>query len=83
MGKKQAYGENYYRVKEMAGLYTDISMSRILSITRERVRQLRIKSSYDNLLAPRKCTRCDGLFAPKHKLKSTCGCKVYSNGKKT
>ena len=80
MDNRYVYGENYYLVKDMAGQYTDSSMSRMLSISRERVRQLRIRTSYEDPLEPRICTKCGDLFTPKHKWRSTCGCKAY--GKK-
>ena len=74
---RYVYGENYYLVKEMAGQYTDISISRMLSISRERVRQLRIRASNEDPLAPRICTKCKNLFTPANRWRSTCGCKGY------
>ena len=76
------YGENYYRVKELAGQYTDAVIARTLSISRERVRQLRIRSGVKAPYDHRQCSECGEWFKPirenkASKFRSTCGCKSY------
>ena len=78
----EKYGENYYRVKELAGQYTDAVIARTLSISRERVRQLRVRSTVKNPYDPRQCSKCGEWFKPAEKdriskFRSTCGCKSY------
>jgi len=78
----EKYGENYYRVKELARQYPDAVIARTLSISRERVRQLRIRSGVKDPYDPRQCSKCGEWFKPDNehkaaKFRSTCGCKSY------
>ena len=76
------YGENFYRVKELAGSHRDTVIAKKLSLSRERVRQLRVMATVKKSYAHRQCTKCDTWFSPIKKgrfskFKSTCGCKNY------
>ena len=79
MGK---YGLNYYRVKELAKDHRDIVIARKLSLSRERVRQLRMRSTVTEPYDCRQCSKCGEWFTPIYKgkfskFRSTCGCVNY------
>jgi len=76
------YGQNYYKVQELAKNHRDIVIAKKLSLSRERVRQLRVISAIENPYGSRQCTKCGEWFKPTKrnkpsKYRSTCGCRNY------
>jgi len=76
-------GENFYRVKELAKDHRDVVIAKRLSLSRERVRQLRLRSTIEKPYDSRQCTKCGEWFKPikksrSSKFRSTCGCIAYN-----
>ena len=77
-----SHGLNYYKVQELSKNHRDIVIAQKLSLSRERVRQLRIQTTIKKPYDCRQCTKCGKWFKPTKtgrasKFRSTCGCKNY------